>query len=178
MLTRHTRNRIVITLTVVCAWGGLLVAPAGAEIQSTKQTGGQGAFSVRTNDAADASQGGTTSFSGSYFAPGVGATGPDYVIDGGVYDPKWNSYSYISHSLPPDDGGVLILNLAPGNGLGWDISEIVVLTGMAQVKRTDHYYTIALSTDGSTFGTTMNLLNACGSRMPTCLPISCTASDV
>ncbi len=118
-------------------------------IIATKSTGPNGTFSVFDDDAADASQGGTTTFTGTAKFD----SDPGKVIDGGVY--KSSGTSITTETLSPSVGSELILNLDPSASAGWDILSIVVLTGTngtTQAGRSDHSYTIALSTDGSTFG--------------------------
>jgi len=126
-----------------------VVVPSQTGIIATASTGANNTFSVSSTDAADASQGGTTAFTGTADF----GSNPAKVIDGGVYNSQPAGITF--ETLTPSVGSELILNLDPSASAGWDISSIVVLTGVAvagQGGRSDHSYTIALSTDGSTFG--------------------------
>lgn len=122
-------------------------ATAGAAVIATPQTGGNNAFTVSNTDTANASQGGSVSFSGT---ANFGSSAPK-VIDGSIYNGVATNIT--DHTLSPSVGDTLTLYLAP-SASGWDISSIVVLTGVggSQSGRSDHSYTVALSTDGTSFG--------------------------
>ena len=130
----------------------LLATSVQAGIIATVATGGNYTFNVLSTDAADANQGGTTLFTGTANY----SSDPDMVINGLVYGEE--GVNQTNYSLTPSVGDTLILNLAPtALGFGWDIEKIVVLTGVSSdaLGRSDHSYTIALSTDGSQFGTSI-----------------------
>jgi hypothetical protein len=142
------KNSIITSLAALAAF--TLAGPASAAVVATAATGANGFFTVSTTDLADASQSGTgTSFSGTaVFGSAVGK-----VIDGGVYNSLGTNDT--GETLTPTVGSTLTLNLATSL-YGWNLSSIVVLTGVGpsdQWERSDHSYTIALSTDGITFGT-------------------------
>lgn len=138
-------NSIIIPSLAALA---LLGASAQAAVTATAVTGANNTFTVSTTDLADTSQGGSTSFTGTANYSSSAAK----VIDGLIYNGRGTEYT--EDTLTPSVGNTLTLNLATF-ALGWDISSIVVLTGVgnSQSGRSDHSYTIALSTDGTTFGT-------------------------
>ncbi len=142
-----TQTFVVLAATASMAFVTATSAPAS--VVSNTATGVSNTFSVSSTDAADASQGGTTTFDGT----ATFGSNPDKVIDGDVYNDTRTSIT--THSLTPSVDSELILHLDPSATYGWDISSIVALTGTngsTQLGRSDHSYTIALSTDGSTFG--------------------------
>lgn len=138
-------NSIIIPSLAALA---LLGASAQAAVTATAVTGANNTFTVSTTDLADTSQGGSTSFTGTANYSSSAAK----VIDGRIYNGFGTGNT--EDTLTPSVGNTLTLNLATF-ALGWDISSIVVLTGVgnSQSGRSDHSYTIALSTDGTTFGT-------------------------
>ncbi len=143
------KMRLFFVLIATGAMALLMNSSAYAAVISSTATGVSNTFSVSSTDAADASQGGTTTFTGT----AAFGSNPDKVIDGDIYNGAGTSIT--THTLTPSVGSELILNLNPSATYGWDISSIVVLTGTngsTQAGRSDHSYTIALSTDGSTFG--------------------------
>ncbi len=136
--------------SIIAALAAFTIAgPASAAVVATAATGANGFFAVSSTDLADASQSGTVSFSGSAVFGSAAAK----VIDGGVYNPGTPQMTL--ESLTPSVGSTLILNLATSSLYGWNLNSIVVLTGVGDLQpgRSDHGYTIALSTDGTTFGT-------------------------
>lgn len=138
-------NSIIIPSLAALA---LLGASAQAAVTATAVTGANNTFTVSTTDLADTSQGGSTSFTGTANYSSSAAK----VIDGRIYNGFGTGNT--EDTLTPSVGNTLTLNLATF-ALGWDISSIVVLTGVGNLQsgRSDHSYTIALSTDGTTFGT-------------------------
>jgi hypothetical protein len=142
------KNSIITSLAALAAF--TLAGPASAAVVATAATGANGAFTVSTTDLADASQGGTVSLSS---GSAVFGSAEAKVIDGGVYNSQ--NTNLTSETLTPSVGSTLTLNLATSS-FGWNLSSIVVLTGVGptdQWERSDHSYTIALSTDGTNFGT-------------------------
>jgi hypothetical protein len=128
-----------------------LAGPASAAVVATAVVGASGTFAVSSSDLADASQTGTSASLSTGTAVFGSAVGK--VIDGGVYN--FSGVNNTAETLTPDVGSTLTLNLATSL-YGWNLSSIVVLTGVGPIdqwERSDHSYTIALSTDGTNFGT-------------------------
>jgi len=142
------KNSIITSLAALAAF--TIAGPASADVVATAATGANGFFTVSTTDLADASQGGTVSLSS---GSAVYGSAEAKVIDGGVYNGVGTNQT--PETLTPAAGSTLTLNLATSL-YGWNLSSIVVLTGVGptdQFERSDHSYTIALSTDGINFGT-------------------------
>lgn len=139
-------HRKLTPLMIVAACAALATQTSAAVVYSDA-TGGNGTFSVSSTDLVDASQGGTTSFTGSLIS-----SSPDKVIDGDVYG--GGSTGSTTESLTPVSGSVLTLFLDTSSAtLGYDITSIVGLTGVgsSQIGRSDHSYTIALRQVGGSF---------------------------
>jgi hypothetical protein len=143
------KNCIITSLAALAAF--TIAGPASAAVVATAAVGASGTFTVSATDLADASQTGT----GASLSTGTAVFGSAAakVIDGGVYNSQ--GFNWTPETLTPSVGSTLTLNLATSLH-GWDLNSIVVLTGVGptdQWERSDHSYTIALSTDGTNFGT-------------------------
>lgn len=136
------------SLAAVAA-AAITASAAQAAVVYDVQTGGTGTFAVSSTDLADASQGGTTDFTGTANF----SSDPDKVINGEVYGSEGHGSTV--GSLTPSVGDVLILNLdTVSEPLGYNITSIVGLTGTNatnQTGRATHNYTIALRQIGGSF---------------------------
>lgn len=147
MLETQTRSRLLALAATAATFA---TASAHAAVIATPLIGGNGAFTVSNTDVADASQGASVVFVGS---ENFGSAA-EKINDGEVYGAGLIGQTF--NTLSPSVGNTLTITLGPAeDGLGWDIASIAVLTGVntgTQLERSDHGYSIALSTDGTTFG--------------------------